>query len=180
MTKDERTVEIIETLPSPNLYYKIYYSPKSYSEQSVSIYFFEFFNIILDIKSLNNPIKISKEISMDYLKWYKILLTYKSGKFRLFLNGEKIIDHFDEKLVFSNYFGNINIGSNFFGEDIFSGKISSTKISRKANGYEIVGLKEKDINYFDKYSDNEMIKDEYTTYLNNFNFELSLSNNFLK
>jgi len=172
-------IRIFEGLSDPNAYYKVYYSSILEKSQHIKLFIDKDSQIVLDIKGYSKSIKLSKEYMFDHLLWYKFLLTYKEGEVKLFVNGEKIMSHKDSSLNFSSYFGKINFMSDNSNKNIFDGKISSTKISRKANGYKLIGSSQKDINYLNKYSDNrELALDEYTTYINNFNFELSLSNTF--
>lgn len=172
-------IRISEGLSDPNAYYKVYYSSILEKSQHIKLFINKESEIILDIKGYSKSVVLSKEYMFDHLSWYKFLLTYNAGEVKLFINGENIISYKDSSLNFSSYFGKINLMSDNSNENVFDGKISSTKISRKANGYKLIGSKQKDINYLNKYSDNrELTLDEYTTYINNFNFELSLSNTF--
>lgn len=176
---DKRTIILENKIYKPNSYYRVYFSPDLFSRQSIALYLDKDSNLVLDIKSKDKAVSISEELYFDYLKWYKILITYKDGEFKVFVNGKKVIQHFDRMINFNSYFGNINFLSDEHNDRIFSGKVSSTKISRKANGYYTDGLQEKDINYSDKYDNNrEMVADEYTTYLNNFNFSLSRKDSY--
>ena len=172
-------VDIQEGVSDPNGYYKVLYSPKSNKSQNIDLYINKESEVVLNIKSYSKSVTLSKEYIFDHLSWYKFLIVYKSGEIKVFVNGEKIISYKDPLISFKAYFGNINFMSDNSGQNVFSGKISSTKISRKANGYKIVGSREKDINYLNKYSDNrELVLDEYTTYINNFNFELKLGSSY--
>lgn len=179
LSKSGRYIDIKEGVSDPNGYYKVYYSPKKDRAQSIDLYINKESEVVLNIKSYSKSVTLSKEYIFDHLSWYKFLVTYKSGEIKVFVNGEKIISYKDSLISFKGYFGNINFMSDNSGYNVFSGKISSTKISRKANGYKMVGSREKDINYLNKYSDNrELVLDEYTTYINNFNFELRLGSSY--
>ena len=179
LLKGGAKIRISEGLSDPNAYYKIYYSSISEKSQHIKLFINKESEVVLDVKGYSKSVMLSKEYMFDHLSWYKFLLTYNAGEIKLFINGENIISYKDHSLNFSSYFGKINFMSDNSNNNVFDGKISSTKISRKANGYKLIGSKQKDINYLNKYSDNrELVLDEYTTYINNFNFELSLSNTF--
>ena len=118
----------------------------------------------------------SYEIDFEFNSWHKVLLCFdsKAKVVRLFLDGSQVIVMNNVSPKFKNYSSKIVLGSDFYGDYRLNGKISSTRISRKSRGFKLFDNSNyKDINFYSNLELNkELVYDEYTTYLNNFDFKL--------
>ena len=115
-------------------------------------------------------------MDLSFNSWHKILLCFDSNRkiARLFLDGNQIAIINSVNPKFKNYSSKIVLGSDFYGDYKINAKISSTRISRKSRGFKLFDDSDyKDINFSSSLELNkELVFDEYTTYLNNFDFKL--------
>lgn len=176
LLKDSKTFLLNKILPKADMDIVAYYIPENSEEERISCYISNNSSINIEIKSKEGSYVSSEEIDLSFNSWHKILFCFDSIKrtMRLFLDGDQlsVINGVNPK--FKNYSSKIVLGSDFYGDYKLNGKISSTRISRKSRGFKLFNDSfYKDINFSSSLELNkELIFDEYTTYLNNFDFKL--------